>query len=698
MNRDEAERLLRKALDDPDAEFRDGQWEAVDAVANWKKKLLVVQRTGWGKSLVYFLATRILRDQGAGPTLIVSPLLALMRNQLAAASRLAIDAATINSTNPDDWDEIIERIRTDRVDAVLVSPERLANQKFEEKVLRNVGERIGLLVIDEAHCISDWGHDFRPDYRRIANLLRLMPPNMPVLGTTATANDRVIADTMDQLGDLEVSRGPLTRPSLCLQTIRLKDQAARLAWLAEHVPELTGTGIIYVLTKRDAEQVAGWLRQNGIEAMAYFSNVSVEGFPDSHAARLHLEDLLLGNRVKALVATTALGMGYDKPDLGFVVHYQSPGSIVSYYQQVGRAGRAIDSAHGILLAGREDDDIHEFFRRAAFPPESHVESILDALGQSDGLSIPSLQKELNLRRGEIEKVLKYLSVETPGPVFKDGPKWKRAAVPWRMDRDKIERLTGKREEEWAEVQSYIDDPGCHMDFLRRSLDDPETGECGRCARCVGEPLVPVAFSEALALGAADYLRRLALPFHPRRRVAKGASGIPGFSGNLPPGRQAEVGRILCCYGDAGFGVAVSEDRETGEFRDDLVAAAARVVRESWMPSPSPEWITCIPSLRHPDLVSSFAQRLADRLGLPFRGAIRKVKETVPQVEMENSFHQCRNLDGVFSVNADLPHAPVLLVDDTVGSRWTMTVAAFLLRKAGSGKVYPFALATTAGSG
>ncbi|WP_419637301.1 helicase-related protein, partial [Thiolapillus sp.] len=319
----------------------------------------------------------------------------------------------------------------DQVDAILISPERLSNEEFVDNVLQPVAERIGLLVVDEAHCISDWGHDFRPDYRRLVNILRQMPPNMPLLGTTATANNRVIADVQSQLGDIQIQRGTLVRESLSLQTLRLPDQASRLAWLASHIPELPGTGIVYVLTIRDAEQVANWLSSQGIEAPAYYGSVDHPNFADSNSYRQHLEDLLLHNEIKVLVATTALGMGYDKPDLGFVIHYQAPGSVVSYYQQVGRAGRGIETAYGVLLAGNEDNDIHDFFRRSAFPDERDVNAILGVLtDHDDGLSLSRLQTQLNLRHGQIEKVLKVLSVETPAPIIKQGTRWRRTPVPY----------------------------------------------------------------------------------------------------------------------------------------------------------------------------------------------------------------------------------------------------------------------------
>jgi ATP-dependent DNA helicase RecQ len=677
--------LLRTALENPQAELRDGQWEAIDALVNRRQKLLVVQRTGWGKSAVYFIATRLLRDRGAGPTLIVSPLLALMRNQIQAAERLGLRALTINSTNRNDWGSLTRSILGDEADAVLISPERLANDEFVQDVLMPVANRLGLMVVDEAHCISDWGHDFRPDYRRLVHVLNRMPVHMPVLGTTATANNRVVNDIGTQLGEIQVQRGSLMRASLALQTLRLPDQAARLAWLAEHVPHLPGTGIIYALTKRDTDQIAGWLSQKGITARAYHSEA--EG-------REHLEELLLGNQIKALVATTALGMGYDKPDLGFVVHYQAPGSIVAYYQQVGRAGRAIDSAVGVLMSGREDGEIQNYFHSSAFPDEAHVQAILDVLADSDGMSERQIEHAVNLRKGQIEKVLKFLSVENPSPVLKDGPLWTRTPIAYAMDHERIRRLTRQRQEEWREVQEYIDTRECLMVFLARALDDPDPQPCGRCSRCLGRPVVGEDFSHRWAVEASLYLKHSEILLECKKQVAPGAFSRYGFKGNLPGGLRAENGRILSRWGDAGWGHLIAEDKRRGHFRDELVEAAAEMIRERWRPDPPPAWVTCVPSNRNPELVPGFARRLAQRLGLPFVDAISKVLDNPPQRLQQNRFHQCHNLDGAFEARDGIPSGPVLLVDDIVDSGWTMTVLAALLRQAGSGPVWPLALATT----
>jgi len=686
-------KYLRKALDDKNAGFREGQWEAIDALVNHNKRLLVVQRTGWGKSSVYFIATRILRDRERGPTLIISPLLALMRNQIQAAERLKIRADTINSQNTDQWSKKKNDILNNNVDVLLISPERLANDGFVEDVLLPIGENIGLFVVDEAHCISDWGHDFRPDYRRLVNVIKQMPNNLPILGTTATANNRVIEDAQEQLGNLNVQRGSLMRGSLVLQTIRLGSQEERLAWLLEGLKTLPGTGIIYTLTIRDAHQVADWLKKNGVCASPYYGNVENENFPNGQSYRNHLQDQLQENKIKALVATSALGMGYDKPDLDFVVHYQAPGSIVDYYQQVGRAGRSIDTAYGILLSGEEDDRIHEYFRKSAFPSENTVERILTTLEDFDGLTISRLEKKINLRKGEIEDALKYLSVETPSPVLKEQKKWKRTAVNYKLDEEKIARLTRQRELEWEEIQSYIDEKGCLMEVLARALDDQDPKPCGRCSSCKEEPVIDVEVSRENIVYAGRFLRHSEFELECNKQVAKGSFPKDDITWNLKEEERAETGRVLSRWRDAGWGQLVCDDKERGEFREELVDAAVEMIIERWKPDPKPEWLTCVPSDNKPRLVRDFAEKLAGKLDIKFEPVVKKIRPNEPQKFQQNRFHQCNNLDGVFEIERVI-EKPVLLVDDIVDSAWTLTVIAALLRRSGSGPVWPFVLAST----
>lgn len=696
----EAQQQLQTALANPVAEFRDGQWEAIDALVNHRQKLLVVQRTGWGKSSVYFISTKIFRNRGMGPTIIVSPLLALMRNQVDAAVRLGLEAVRWDSTNREDRPNILRRLQQNEIDVLFIHPKQFSNQEFLDDVLAPISDRLGLMVVDEAHCISDWGHDFIPEYRLISNILRGLPANTGVLGTTATANNRVVADIQTQLGNIQIHRGPLARESLALQTMVLPDQASRLAWLAQVIPTLPGTGIVYVLTQRDAGIVAKWLNQQGVSALAYYSGITDPNFvnnagkEDTDLYRQFMETQLLENKIKVLVATTALGMGYDKPDLGFVLHYQAPGSIVAYYQQVGRAGRGIDHAVGVLMSGVEDQDIHEFFRESAFPSEAHVNEILWVLEQSDGLSIRSIEEQTNLRHGQIEKVLKLLSMENPAPVIKDGSRWVRTPVRYQMDHARIAHLTGQRVQEWQEVQAYLDDAGCKMTFLRRALDDLDPAHCGKCASCLGQPVIKAVIDPALAHRAGTFLKHAEMVITPKAQVAANAFLEYGFRGNLPQPLRAQEGRVLSRWGDAGWGRTVADNKHAGRFSDELVEAMAEMIQQRWQPSPAPQWVCCVPSRNHPELVADFARRLAARLGLPFVDAVNKVKDNQPQKGQQNRFYQCRNLDGAFAIDQSLPDTPVLLVDDIVDSGWTLTVIAALLQQAGSGVVYPVALASS----
>jgi ATP-dependent DNA helicase RecQ len=677
---------LRHGSGSANAAFRDGQEEAIRHVVEGRGRLLVVQKTGWGKSFVYFIATKLLRDAKLGPALLVSPLLSLMRNQIAAAQRMGLRAATINSDNVDEWKEVERQLISGEIDILLISPERLANEHFRAEVLATIAGQISLLVIDEAHCISDWGHDFRPHYRLLERMIRTMPANLRLLATTATANQRVMDDLRQVLGpNLDVVRGDLNRPSLSLQTIRLPGQAERLAWLAEQLAVLPGHGIIYTLTVRDAHQVAEWLQSRGFNVEAYTG--------ESGDRREHLEMALLQNQVKALVATTALGMGYDKPDLAFVIHYQMPGSVVAYYQQVGRAGRALRAAHGILLSGNEEAQITNWFIENAFPTQKEVAKVLGALEEApNGLSVPEILKEVNLSKSTVVKTIALLSLEAPAPIAKQGTKWQLTAANlsqafW----DRAQRLTLLRQDEAKQMREYVELPfGRHMRYLIETLDgDPDL------VTAPSLPPLPTTVNAQLLAAAVEFLRRTSLPIEPRKRWPDG--GLPQYQtkGNIAPANQAEAGRALCIWGDAGWGDLVRQGKYgNGHFSDELVTACVKMLRE-WNPQPAPTWVTCVPSVRHPHLVPNFSQRLADAIGLPFYPVIVKNDERPEQKTMANSTQQARNVDGSLSMTPNaIPNGPVLLIDDMVDSRWTLTVSSWLLRSHGSGKVWPMVLSQT----
>ena len=668
--------LLRIGSGIPGAQFREGQEEAIRHVVKGSGRLLVVQKTGWGKSFVYFIATKLLRESGAGPALLISPLLSLMRNQIVAAERMGVRAVTINSGNTDEWDRVRTQIHHDEVDILLISPERLANDDFSENVLPDMATRVAALIIDEAHCISDWGHDFRPDYRRIERISQTLPGNIRLLGTTATANNRVMDDLKEVLGpDIRILRGDLARPSLLLQTINLPSQSERLGWLAERLSTVPGSGIIYTLTIRDAGQVTEWLRSQGLNVQSYTGRSN---------NREELEQTLLENRVKALVATMALGMGFDKPDLAFVIHYQTPGSVVHYYQQVGRAGRGLDAAYGVLLSGYEDTEITNFFIHSAFPTRDEVRQVIIALeNEPAGLSLPQLLQAVNIRQRRIEQTIKLLSLESPAPIAKQGKKWQLTAANLSNEFwERAERLTALRHEEQQQMQEYVALDSGHMEFLIRALDgNPDT------VQQPDLPQLPSGVEQDMVLKAIEFLRRTSSPIEPRKQWVTRRT--------IPVHHRAEIGRALCIWADAGWGSLVRSGKyEDNRFADELVTASAGLIQD-WKPQPAPVWVTCIPSQRHPTLVKDFAERLAASLGLPFHDALVKTDARPEQKGMANSAQQARNVEGSlgFSQNPVLP-GPVLLVDDMVDSGWTFTIAASLLRDRGCSAVFPFALADT----
>jgi ATP-dependent DNA helicase RecQ len=612
----------------------------------------------------------------------VSPLLALMRNQIAAAERLGIRAHTINSTNRDEWELVRGLLADDAVDLLLISPERLNNPKFRDEMLPLFAERVGLLVVDEAHCISDWGHDFRPDYRRLKDMLARLPEGVGVLGTTATANDRVVADVAEQLGDgqpVKTYRGPLGRSSLRFEVVDLPGQADRLAWLATWLEQLPGSGIVYTLTKRDAEMVAEWLNARGLVAEAYSGEIESE-------RRVAVEDRLLANELKAVVATSALGMGYDKPDLGFVVHYQAPGSVISYYQQVGRAGRGIERAEVVLLRGTEDRRIQDFFIEQAFPRRELVERVLAKIeaGGEQGAAIGELTAEVNLGRGRIEAMLKVLDVE--GAVGRAGSRWVMAGGDWEYDAERYSRITALRREEQRAMAGFGTDGRCLMRALQEELDDPAPQDCGICSVCAG-PRYAGPLDERLVREAALLLRSRPLVIEQKKMAPDAETGAMR---KLPEDVRAEEGRALARLGDGGWDPAVQAGLRGGRFDDEVVGAAADLVRAWGMPV---AWVAAVPSRRDGDPVSDLAGRLAERLGVTYAPLLRRAADRPPQREMANTAQQVANVRGAFAVTGDPPAGPGLLVDDIRFSGWTLAMTAGQLRRRGAQAVYPLALAT-----
>ncbi|MFJ9037685.1 RecQ family ATP-dependent DNA helicase [Streptomyces sp. NPDC102406] len=708
-----ADAVLARLVSDPSgtARLREDQWRAIEALVADHRRALVVQRTGWGKSAVYFVATALLRERGSGPTVIVSPLLALMRNQVEAAARAGIRARTINSSNVEEWDAVRAEVAAGDVDVLLVSPERLNNPDFRDNVLPQLAAATGLLVVDEAHCISDWGHDFRPDYRRLRTMLAELPQGVPVLATTATANARVTADVADQLGtgggtDALVLRGPLDRESLSLGVLQLPDAAHRLAWLAGHLDELPGSGIIYTLTVAAAEEVTAYLRQCGHTVTSYTGKTE-------NADRQQAEEDLLANRVKALVATSALGMGFDKPDLGFVVHLGSPSSPIAYYQQVGRAGRGVEHAEVLLLPGREDEAIWHYFASLAFPPEEQVRRTLDVLAQSDRpVSLPALEPLVELRRSRLETMLKVLDVD--GAVHRVKGGWVATGRPWTYDTERYAWVAKQREAEQQAMRDYVTTTDCRMEFLRRQLDDEAATPCGRCDNCAGARFEAAVSPDALNAARGE-LGRPGVEVEPRKMWPTGLAAVGiDLKGRIPAGEQMGAGRALGRLSDIGWGnrlrPMLTPQAADGPVPDDVARAVVEVLADwakgpgGWASGgpdaqPRPVGVVTLASHTRPQLIESLGSGIAQVGRMPLLGRIEYAPGSdTAHIPRSNSAQRLRALDGTLSLPPELAEAlaraggPVLLVDDYTETGWTLAMAARLLRRAGAEAVLPLVLA------
>ncbi|XAZ35326.1 RecQ family ATP-dependent DNA helicase [Glutamicibacter halophytocola] len=690
-----APQKLRALVQNPEAQFHDGQYEAIEALVAERRRALVVQRTGWGKSAVYFIASLLLREQGYGPTLIVSPLLALMRDQVAAAERAGVRAAAINSANVLEWREILDKLRRNELDVLLVSPERLNNPSFREQQLPMLMQRLGLLVIDEAHCISDWGHDFRPDYRRIRDLIARLPQGLPVLATTATANSRVVEDVAEQLaGGTEqvfTLRGTLARDSPRLGVLRLPSPRMQLAWLLSHINDFKGSGIIYTLTVSAAEDIARLLREAGHEVAAYTGRTDLE-------ERERLEQALKNNEVKALIATSALGMGFDKPDLGFVLHVGAPSSPVAYYQQVGRAGRGSVNADVLLLPGPDDSEIWEYFATSSMPDQLRATQVLDALASTDGaMSVPALESAVNLRRSPLELLLKVLAVD--GAVERVAGGWMRTDMPWAYDADRYKRVAQSRIHEQTLMVSYENTRGRRMQFLTEALDDPRSVACGRCDNCAG-----VWFDDHIPEDSKDSaqaaLGRVGIPIEPRKLYPSGLDRL-GYSlkGKIPVDEQLANGRALARLTDLGWGNRLRQlfaDPADHPIDKAMLDACVKVLAE-WNWEERPVGVVAMPSNKRPQLITSLAQNLAEVGRLRYLGQLEYRGAGPQNGSGGNSAFRVAAVADAFELPMALEQlvsgapGPILLVDDLADSRWSLAMAGRALRIAGAPGVLPFTL-------
>lgn len=691
-----------------DAEFHKGQLEAIKAVLDGNR-VLVVQKTGWGKSLVYFLAAKMMRAQGKGLTLVFSPLLALMNNQLESARKFFPKNESIrlynSSVDSDYKQKTVELLKEGKVDVLFVTPESLTNNDFMKKVMGEIG-KIGFLVIDEAHCISDWGHDFRPDYMNIVKIVDNLTSNDPVLATTATANDRVVNDISTQLRykndikkEMLILRGNLQRESLYIQIIRIADYKGKLAWLKEHIDGLQkrvgGAGIIYCATINDCKLVAEWLRNSFADKRIEIYNGQVD-----KNLRVDLEKDFLHDKIDILVATSAFGMGIDKPNIGFVIHFSKPKNVIEYYQQIGRAGRGqeIPLAYAVLLTSPDDDNVNNFFIRSAFASYEEMSDIFNTIKENPGISQTDIVKKGKYTKALIDKVIRYLVAQGALTNYYNGKNtYTVKDNDWQPDVEHIRQLTQLRYKELGDMNAYIASKQCHMQYVTALLNDKESKPCGHCAFCKPEQSLSEKYSDDTAAAAELFINCFDYDVATRKQWAD-------FQ-RIPENERICGGKIfvLTKYGAGNYGKLVREGKYESNpayFADELVTAAANKLGQV-VKNENIKYLVPIPSLNHPTLVSSFAQRLASKLGCQYLDILGKTSNE-EQKNKHTSVQQQKNIeDSVFIKDNTSLNANVLLIDDMVDSKWTLTVAASkLVREAnadGMIKVFAFALANSQNS-
>ena len=680
IEKEKANKLLQESASG-DAEFRSDQWTAIDKLANNRTRLLLIQRTGWGKSTVSFIVTKTLRDNGRGPTLVICPLIALMRDQTKNANQeFDLDAIRITSDNEHAWENHYDSIREGDCDLVYITPRRLQNQEFRDEILKDESVEFGMIVVDEAHSISYHGHDFRPDYKRVTELLGDMSANMPVLATTATAPENVVDDIEEELQITDTFRGDLYRPSLAIQAISIGNRAKRLAWLAENLPQGEQAGIVYCATRDDVEACVEWLRKREYDVLGYHSRIDSD-------EREKREKILQNNEVDALITTNALGMGIDKPDLRFVFHFQRPSNLLQYYQEIGRAGRELESAHAVILSGADDDDTAEYFIEKAFPNQSDFEAILDTLeATTEPLTRYEIQRESDA--SNVSRSCKIL--ENEGIIENTVDGYVYNGDHWDYSEYDFHRFTESQYERLDDIQRFMETDRCLAKFIDEQLDGQMDGQCNQCANCTDDLYPRTIESNELIDEAMSHYKESGVDTIENRVYRYDDTGRRT---KIPDEEQLNTGRSLALLNDPAFGRLVKKGKfGLGQFDERLVTASVELIQSEWDPSPPPEWITFVPSEYTEGLNENFANRLGEQLEIEVIDCIQRVRDTSRQGQIDSVYEQYKNVRNAFEVTAEVPNGPGLLVDDIVGSRWTLTEVGAQLNQAGSECVYPFALA------
>ncbi len=651
--------------------FYDEQWNAIERLLSGKR-VLVIEKTGFGKSLCYqFTATQL-----PGMAIIFSPLIALMRDQVAYLQSIGIPSECVNSgQTPEKNTRILEEARQGKIKILYITPERQENRRWQE-IVKQLD--LSMVVVDEAHCISVWGHDFRPAFRRIINLVQLLPETLPVLATTATATQRVAEDIMTQMGEnISLIRGDLLRENLNLRVVNVDSEDAKMEWLAEFFRNQEGTGLIYTGRRADTDLYASWLKHIGISATNYNAGLDRE-------LRKEIEEGLKSNRWRCVVSTNALGMGIDKPDIRFIIHTQIPASPTHYYQEIGRAGRDGLPTEIALLYNPEDKDLPEYFIRNSRPAIKNYLRAIEALKQ-EPLGTYDLTRRTNLTRTQVGVILNDLVDQgiVCQVAFGGSRKYEYQSNAPFLDIRPFEKLRRFKFGELKKMIEYAESSNCRMDYLCRYLGDTSVGRCGKCDNDLNR-----RHQATITDGGREKIRDFWNTYFPELKVGSSRS-------NLVDGIASSY------YGVSNVGAIIHHCKyeNGGHFPDYLLVQTLRAYRKHFGREEF-DLVVYVPPTESGDLVEIFAKRVAKNLHFSVSDGLKKMRVTKPQKVFQNSVLKRDNVKEAFYYEnpSDIRGKSILVVDDILDSGATIKEIGRAFTKLGAAKIAPLVIAKTVGGG
>jgi len=675
VNRQEAEIRLKNTFGFD--QFYDEQWKTIDLLFKGARVLLI-EKTGFGKSLCFqFPAT-----QFPGLTVIFSPLIALMRDQVKGLNKKGIKAKFINSEQtPEENSQTIQEAISGKLKILYIAPERQENQEWIEATRRM---NLSMIVIDEAHTISVWGHDFRPAFRRIINLVKLLPQNLPVLATTATATKRVQEDIEKQIsGNIQTIRGELIRENFRLYVIKVNSEDDKLLWLAENLPVLEGNGIIYTGTRVNTEIYSRWFEFLNIKTTEYNAGLDSD-------SRKEIENGLMNNKWKAVISTNALGMGIDKSDIRFIVHTQIPASPIHYYQEIGRAGRDGKPTTLILFYNSTNDEkrieedviLPQAFIDGGRPGIKNYNKVINVLKQEQ-LGERQIVKATNLKQTQV-RVIKADLIEQgiiKEVIYGRSKKYEYQFNAPELNTKAFDELREQKLRELGAMLEYVNIKTSRMKFLCDYLGDNSHTHYQNCDNTSLKPYI-LNSQEQTKLKMLEFRES----YFPELIVESTHTNIVN-------------GVASSYYGVSSVGAALhrSKYENGGDFPDFLLRLALKAFRKKYGHEKF-DFIVYVPPTESGDLVKNFAEKLSQVLKVPVSHKMIKTGATQPQKVFRNGYLKKDNVAQKFSYSepVEIAGKSVILFDDIFDSGATIKEIGNVLTKFGVTKIAPLVIARTVG--